>query len=432
MVSIKQLEEKLSSGAYDEKLANLYCREAGQVDSYRERILHIIKKYQEVFGKDESARVAVCSAAGRTEIGGNHTDHQRGKVLTGSVDLDAVACAAGNGTELVRIYSEGFGMTTVNCGQLGVVKEEENTTAALVRGILARFSSMGYKADGFDVYMVSDVPGGSGLSSSACFEVLVGVVVNHLFCKDEVSLVEIAKAGQYAENVYFGKPSGLMDQMGCAVGGIVTIDFKERENPVCHPVQVDFSKAGYALCIIDSGADHADLTADYASIPIEMRQVAAVFGKEVLSQVDEAEFFAKLGEVRAQAGDRALLRAVHYFNDCHRVERQVAALEEGDFDTFLELVCASGMSSFTYLQNVATYRDAKEQPVAAALAAAEHALGGRGAFRVHGGGFAGTIQAFVPTDCVEDFRRQMDGFLGEGACRVTHIRPVGGCVLIDE
>lgn len=428
MISIKQLEEQLSSGNYDGKLARLYCRNEEQVSPYRDRILHILKEYERVYDKSEMDEVAICSAAGRTEIGGNHTDHQQGRVLTGSVDLDAVACAAANGTEIVQVYSEGFGMTTLNCKLLGTVKGEENTTVSLLRGVLARFSSMGYALGGFDVYMTSDVPGGSGLSSSACFEVLIGVVVNHLFCNDEVPLVEIAKAGQYAENVYFGKPSGLMDQMGCAMGGIVAIDFKDRENPVYHAVQVDFSKAGYALCIIDTGADHTDLTADYAAIPAEMKKVAEVFGKEVLSQVGEEEFYSRFADVRSHAGDRALLRAIHYFNDCRRVEQQVEALEKGDFDKFLSLVSSSGVSSFTYLQNITTYRDVREQPVAVALAAAEHALAGKGAFRIHGGGFAGTIQAFVPMDRVEEFRAAMDGFLGEGACRVTFIRPVGGCV----
>jgi galactokinase len=253
--------------------------------------------------------------------------------------------------------------------------------------------------------------------------------VNHLFCRDEVSLVEIAKIGQYAENVYFGKPSGLMDQMGCGVGGIVTIDFKDKENPQYHAVDVDFSAAGYALCIVDSGADHADLTADYASIPAEMKSVAAFFGKEVLSEVPEDEFYARVKSVRAKLGDRAVLRAIHYYNDCRRVEQQVAALEKKDFDTFLRLVRESGESSFTYLQNIATFRRAEDQPVAFALAMAEHALAGRGAYRVHGGGFAGTIQAFVPVDMVDDFKAQMDAVLGDGACRVTFIRPVGGCVL---
>jgi galactokinase len=430
MITIKKVTENLAAGGYDETLAHLYCRDQEHIAPYKERIAHLLHGYQDTFGKGEETEISVCSAAGRTEIGGNHTDHQRGRVLTGSVDLDALACTAANGTGKVRIFSEGFGMTEIDITSLEAVKEEENTTASLIRGIVAKLSSMGYPVSGFDAYVISDVPGGSGLSSSACFEILVGVVVNHLFCKDEVSLVEIAKIGQYAENVYFGKPSGLMDQMGCGVGGIVTIDFKDKENPQYHAVDVDFSAAGYALCIVDSGADHADLTADYASIPAEMKGVAAVFGKEVLSEVPEDEFYAGVKSVREKLGDRAVLRAIHYYNDCRRVEQQVAALEKKDFDTFLRLVRESGESSFTYLQNIATFRKAEDQPVAFALAMAEHALAGRGAYRVHGGGFAGTIQAFVPVDLVDAFKTQMDAVLGDGACRVTFIRPVGGCVLI--
>lgn len=430
MISILDLKNNLSEGAYDEQLAHLYCREVAQITPYKDRLVHVANGYAEKFGKDDTAEIAICSAAGRTEIGGNHTDHQRGCVLTGSVDLDALACTASNGTSAIRIYSEGFGITEIDVSSLDPVKEEENTTASLIRGIAAKLTSMGYPVTGFDAYVISDVPGGSGLSSSACFEILIGVVMNHLFCKDEISMVQIAMIGQYAENVYFGKPSGLMDQMGCGVGGIVTIDFKDKENPQYHAVDVDFSEAGYALCIIDSGADHADLTADYAAVPAEMKAVAAEFGKEVLSEVDENAFYLHAKELREKLGDRAVLRAVHYYNDCKRVKKQVEALEKKDFEQFLKLVRESGESSFTYLQNIATFRKSSDQPVAYALAMAEHALDGKGAFRVHGGGFAGTIQAFVPMDMVNGFKAQMDAAIGEGACRVTFIRPAGGCVLI--
>ncbi len=432
MLTIQELREQLAGGAYDERLSYLYCRPSGEVADLRQRILHVTEGFQSAFSRGDETEVAVYSAPGRTELGGNHTDHQRGKVLTGSVDLDALACCAQNGTSLVNIQSEGYGLLTVDTDQLEKVPSEENTTQALIRGILARVSQLGYSVSGFDAYVTSSVPGGSGLSSSACFEVLIGVAVNALFCGGALSMAQVAQIGQYAENVYFGKPSGLLDQMGCAIGGVVTIDFADADDPVYHAVDFDFAKEGYALCIVDTGADHADMTADYAAMPAEMRAVAACFGKEVLSQVDEGEFYKSIPALRKQCGDRAVLRAIHYFSDCHRVEQQVAALEAGQFDRFLALVSESGRSSFMYLQNVSTFRDSASQPVAVALAMAEHLLAGKGAFRVHGGGFAGTIQAFVPAKQVPDFQAGMDALLGAGACRVTAIRPVGGCTLIGD
>lgn len=427
MRTIGSIRRELSEGAFDGTLSRLYCRPAEELGPYRERVSRVCGGFLERFGGDEGTEVSVFSAPGRTEIGGNHTDHQRGLVLTGSVDLDALACAAPNGTGTVRIWSEGFGETAVDLGDLSPAEGDAGTTGALVRGILARISSMGYAVSGFDAYVVSDVPGGSGLSSSACFEVLIGTVVDGLFCGGALSAVQIAQIGQYAENVYFGKPSGLMDQMGCAIGGIVEIDFREKDAPKVRPVAFDFAYAAHALCIVDTGADHMDLTGDYAAIPTEMRSVAAAFGREVLCEVDETAFYARIPDLRASLGDRAVLRAIHYFADCRRVEQQAAALERGDFDRFLRLVSSSGHSSYMYLQNVDTYRDPRHQPVAVALAVAGRYLDGRGARRVHGGGFAGTIQAFVPLDLVEEFRRGMDALLGEGACRVTYIRPVGGC-----
>ncbi|MCD8084791.1 MAG: galactokinase [Clostridiales bacterium] len=432
MLTIQELREQLTGGAYDARLSYLYCRPSGEVADLRQRILHATEGFQAAFSRGDETEVAVYSAPGRTELGGNHTDHQGGKVLTGSVDLDALAVCARNGSALVNIWSEGYGLITVDTNQLEKVASEENTTQSLVRGVLARVSQLGYAVGGFDAYVTSNVPGGSGLSSSACFEVLMGVAANALFCGGALSMAQVAQIGQYAENVYFGKPSGLLDQMGCAMGGVVTIDFADAGSPVYHAVDFDFAKEGYALCIVDTGADHADMTADYAAMPAEMRAVAACFGKEILSQVDEGAFYEAIPAVRAECGDRAVLRAIHYFSDCHRVEQQVAALEAGQFDRFLALVSESGRSSFMYLQNIATFRDSASQPVAVALAMAEHLLAGKGAFRVHGGGFAGTIQAFVPVEQVPGFRAGMDALLGEGACRVTAIRPVGGCTLIGE
>ncbi len=431
MSTIKQIKEKMLTQDCRRALSRVYCKPEDELGEVCCRLEEILEGFRKTFAPGEETQVFLCTAAGRTEVGGNHTDHQRGKVLAASVDLDAVACVAPNDLGVARLYSEGYGMAQVEVGKLEKVAAEENTTLSLIRGILARAAQLGYAVSGFDAYLRSDVPGGSGLSSSACYEVLVGVMVNHLFCRDELSLAQIAMMGQYAENVYFGKPSGLMDQMACALGGIVAIDFADEKNPVYRQVHFDFAEAGHVLCIVDTGADHADLTADYGAIPQEMKAVAGLMGKEVLSQVRPEDFYAELPRLRERLGDRAVLRAIHYFSDVERVERQVQALEKGDFDAFLKLVTQSGQSSYMYLQNIATYRDPKEQPVAVALAMAQHLLGGRGAFRVHGGGFAGTIQAFVPVDLLEQFRTGMDALLGQGACQVLTIRPVGGAVLMD-
>lgn len=429
MRKICEIKERLGDGFYDDKLAWLYCVGKEELAPFKERLNHVMEGFKAEFGKGDDDEAAIFSAPGRTELGGNHTDHQRGKVLTGSVDLDALACAAPNGTSKINVFSEGYGMISIDCGSMAPREEEKDGTAALIRGVAAGAADKGFDIGGFDAYVISSVPGGSGLSSSACFEVLLGAVVNGLFCGGSLRKDEIAKIGQRAENVYFGKPSGLLDQMGCAIGGIVTIDFEDKGKPKYRALSVDFSD--YALCIIDTGADHADLTGDYAAVPAEMKAAAAVFGKDVLREVPEDEFYANIPKVREIAGDRAVLRAIHYYDDSNRVDRQVEALENGDFAGFLDLVNASGRSSFMYLQNVATYKDPKSQPVAVALAVAGHCLGGRGAFRVHGGGFAGTIQAFVPTDMVEGFRSSMDALLGDGACRVTRIRPEGCLCLAD-
>ena len=431
MSTIEQVKEQLTTQECRRNLAGVYCKTEEQLEPVCRRLEGVLEGFCRTFSPGADTQVFLCTAAGRTEVGGNHTDHQQGKVLAASVDLDAVACVGANDLGVVRLYSEGYGLCEVRADALDKVPSEENTTPALIRGILARTVQLGYTVGGFDAYIRSDVPGGSGLSSSACYEVLVGVMVNHLFCRDELSMAQVAMMGQYAENVYFGKPSGLMDQMACALGGIVSIDFADRDHPEYRQVHFDFMAAGHALCIVDTGADHADLTPDYGAIPAEMRGVAAALGKEVLSQVSPQDFYDALPTLRAKLGDRAVLRAIHYFSDVERVEGQVQALEAGDFDTFLRLVTQSGQSSWMYLQNVATYRDCADQPVAVALAVAQHLLGGKGACRIHGGGFAGTIQAFVPLEQLEQFRAGMDAVLGAGACRVLSIRPVGGAVLVD-
>ena len=366
------------------------------------------------------------SAPGRTEIGGNHTDHQRGRVLAAAVNLDTVAAVRENGTGMIRILSKGYPLCQINVTELTPKEEEINSTPALIRGVAARFAQLGCAVKGFDAYCESTVLPGSGLSSSAAYEVLIGTIINHLFFGAKVSQAEIAQIGQYAENVFFGKPCGLMDQTASAVGNLVTIDFFDKDHPQIKPVTFDFSSCGHALCIIDSGADHADLTDEYAAVPGEIKAVAAYFGKEVLTQIDEKDFFAAIPALRKQCGDRAVLRAVHFYQENARVPKQVAALEAGDFDAFLKLIKESGYSSYMYLQNVIPAGYKEHQDVALALAMCEHYLQGKGAYRVHGGGFAGTVQAFVPFEILEDFRTGIDNVLGEGACHVLSIRPQGG------
>ena len=366
------------------------------------------------------------SAPGRTEIGGNHTDHQRGRVLAAAVNLDTNAAVRVNGSNLIRIQSKGYPMCQVDIRELTPVDAEINSTPALVRGVAARFAQLGCEVKGFDAYCESTVLPGSGLSSSAAYEVLIGTIINHLFFDGKVSQPEVAMIGQYAENVFFGKPCGLMDQMASAVGNLVNIDFFDKENPVIHPVSFDFASCGHALCIIVSGADHADLTDEYAAIPGEIKAVAAHFGKEVLTQIPESDFYAAIPELRKACGDRAVMRCIHFYQENERVPKQVAALENGDFDTFLRLIKESGYSSWMYLQNVIPAGYKLHQDVAVSLALCEHYLQGKGAFRVHGGGFAGTVQAFVPFEILDSFRAGMDAALGEGACQVLSIRPQGG------
>jgi galactokinase len=366
------------------------------------------------------------SAPGRTEIGGNHTDHQRGRVLAAAVNLDTVAAVRENGTDMIRILSAGYPRCEINVKELTPQEQEINSTPALIRGVAARFVQLGCEVKGFDAYCESTVLPGSGLSSSAAYEVLIGTIINHLFFDGRVSQAEVAQIGQYAENVFFGKPCGLMDQTASAVGNLVTIDFFEKDHPEIKPVAFDFSSCGHALCIVDSGADHADLTDEYAAIPGEIKTVAACFGKDVLTQIEEKEFFAAIPALREKCGDRAVLRAVHFYQENARVPKQVAALERGDFDTFLKLVKESGYSSYMYLQNVIPAGYKAHQDVALALAMCEHFLAGKGAYRVHGGGFAGTVQAFVPFEILDAFCAGVDGVLGAGACHVLSIRPQGG------
>ena len=372
------------------------------------------------------------SAPGRTEIGGNHTDHQRGRVLAAAVNLDTCAAVRPNGKTVIRVLSKGYPICCVEVNDLTPQPQEVNTTSALIRGVAARFQQLGCNVEGFDAYVESSVLPGSGLSSSAAFEVLIGTIINYLFFNCKLTSPEIAMIGQYAENVYFGKPCGLMDQTASAVGGMVTINFADKTNPEIESIDFDFSASGHALCIIDSGADHADLTDEYAAITNDFKALCAYFDKEVLTQIPEEDFYAALPELRNTCGDRAVMRGIHEYQENKRVLQQVEALRSGDFTYFLNLVKQSGYSSYMYLQNVIPAGYIEHQNMAVALGLCEHYLQGRGAYRVHGGGFAGTVQAFVPFDILEDFCDGIDGILGRGACHVLSIREYGGVELFPK
>lgn len=366
------------------------------------------------------------SAPGRTEIGGNHTDHQHGCVLAAAVNLETEAFVWLDEANSIQIESDGYPTVIVDLNDLAVHEDEKNTTAALIRGVASKFVQLGAKLSGFRARVHSTVLPGSGLSSSAAFEVLIGTILNELFFDKKLTAVEIAQVGQYAENVYFGKPYGLMDQTASSVGGMVFIDFNDPTNPTVEKINFNLHDAGYALCIIDTGADHADLTDEYAAIPAEMKQVCNFFGKEVLRQIPEEDFFAALPDLRRRVPDRAILRAMHIYEENRRVQCQVKALKENDVDTFLELVKESGRSSWMYLQNITPTGSIMHQEVAVTLALCEKLLAGKGAYRVHGGGFAGTVQAFVPLDMLDTFKDKIETVLGKNACHVLNIREAGG------
>lgn len=421
------LRQSIDNGALDTRLTTICGCTAEGLTAKRARLSKLLSAYGEIFGTEGD--VGLFTGPGRTEMGGNHTDHQHGCVLAAAIDLDTLACAGPNDTMTAHIRSEGYPDIDIDLTDLTPNADEKETSAALVRGIVSKFTDLGHPVRGFNACIDSVVLGGSGLSSSAAYEVLIGVILNHLFCEDAVSLVQIAQIGQYAENAFFGKPCGLMDQLASAVGGIVSIDFRDPANPIVHKLDYDLSSSHYALCIIDSGADHADLTDEYAAIPAEMRAVAECFGKSVLRDVDYHEFWEKLAFVREKAGDRAALRAMHFFWDNLNAAKEAQALESDDFFRFLSLVNESGMSSATLLQNLYCTVRPQEQAVCMTIALAKHLLAGEGAARVHGGGFAGTVQAYVPSEKKEQFRLGMEAVLGEGCCHFLHIRPEGGAVI---
>lgn len=423
MYKFEDLKNKLTNGDFNEQFKYIYASDNSE--KYAQRYLYLLDGYVNCFGKPEN--ISLFSAPGRTEIGGNHTDHQHGCVLAASVNLDVIAAVSLNGTNTVNIKSEGYDMDSINLDELDVNEAEFNRASALIRGVISKFKQMGYDVQGFNAYTVSNVLKGSGLSSSAAFEVLVGTIINGLFADKEVDAVEIAKIGQYAENVYFGKPSGLMDQMASSVGSIVAIDFNSTTQPVVEKVEFDFTKTGHSLCIIDSGADHADLTDEYAAITVEMKQIANFYGKDYLREVDYNNFMSTISDLRAnKISDRAILRTIHFFADNQRAQDEVTLLKENKFDEFMQIVKKSGHSSYMYLQNVYASSMPHNQAVSLTLAMCDKLLGERGAYRVHGGGFAGTVQAFVPNDMLDTFKTEIENVIGKDMCHVLSIRPVGG------
>lgn len=411
------------TSAFFERLVAVYGE--SEADFQQNRFLKLAENFEKLFSCNDGIRFF--SAPGRTEVGGNHTDHNNGKVLAAAVNLDAVAAVCPRDDGIICVNSEGYAPITVDSSDLSVKEEEAGKSESLIRGVCARFKELGYKCGGFNAAITSRVLSGSGLSSSAAYEVLIGTILNYIYNDGKINAVEIAQISQYAENVYFKKPCGLMDQTACSVGGFVQIDFCDTSAPVINKVDFDISAHGYNLCIVDTGGNHADLTADYAAIRLEMNSVAEYFGKTVLREVDEKTVFENIGDIRKKTGDRAVERALHFYNENKRVERLARALSDGDFEQFKNTIIESGKSSYMYNQNCFTLSEPKEQPVALALCIAEELLKNKGAYRVHGGGFAGTVQAFVPVDETESFVAEMRKVFGENSCYILKVRSHGGC-----
>ena len=403
-------------------LQKLYGNDEHSLDKQALRYEALLKTFQQQFGE---AEVSLFSSPGRTEIGGNHTDHNHGRVLAGAVNLDMIAAAAPNGSQRIRITSLGYDPFEVDLEDLSICRTNFFTSASLVRGMSARFKELGYAIGGFNACIDGRVPKGSGLSSSASFEVLIGAILNNLFNNDRVSPAENARIGQWAENNFFGKPCGLMDQTACSVGGLITIDFEDPANAIVKAVNFDFMSTGFALIITDTGGNHADLNDEYASLPTDMKAVAAELGRSVLREVKLQEVIDIIPAIREKVGDRAILRAIHFQCDNQRVVDQVEALESNDFPAFLQYVVDSGYSSYMYNQNVYPVNNVHEQGVSLGLALSELVLKGKGAWRVHGGGFAGTIQAFVPENLVGTYIQTLEHVFGKGSCHKLFIRNEG-------
>ena len=426
-MNVNELIAAINDGTYDENLKAVYVKDEA-VQSQKPRYVETLNDFGELFGYDRE--VNIMSAPGRTEVCGNHTDHNNGKVLAASINLDAIAVVSKNDDNIIRVKSKGHKMNVVDLNDLVPNEANFGSSTTLVQGVAATIKNLGYTVAGFDACTASDVMGGSGLSSSAAFEVLLGSVLSYMFNDGKISPVEIAKVAQYSENVFFGKPCGLLDQMASSVGTFVTIDFKSVKDPVIKKIDFDFSKSGHSLCIVDTHGNHSDLTDDYAAVRTEMESVAQALGKNVLREVSYEEFFAALPELTGRVNDRAILRAIHFFNENKRVEKAVECLENNDFEGFKQVIIDSGRSSFMLNQNVYTPKNPTEQKLSLALAISKELLDGKGAWRVHGGGFAGTIQAFVPNDMLDTYKKTIEGVFGEGSCHVLIIRPVGGTQVI--
>lgn len=418
---------KLCSGNFDFILKTLYGESA--VERQRNRYISAIEKFSEIFPERDD--IKIYSAPGRTEIGGNHTDHQHGCVLAAAVDLDVIAVVAFHNEGVIRLKSAGHSPNHVNLSDLSVQKKEMGSSSALIRGIASRFHEMGVQISGFDAYTTSDVLSGSGLSSSAAFEVLVGTIIDSHYNHGKAGAVEIAKIGQYAENVYFGKKSGLMDQMVSSVGGLVSIDFHDTENPEIKSFPYDFEASGYCLCVTDTKGSHANLTDDYVAVRSEMESIAVQFGKAFLRDVNENEFYSTIPKLREKCSDRAVMRAAHFFAENRRAVLEANALSEGNMNYFLELVRQSGESSANLLQNLYSCSQPTEQAISIGIMLSKSILGRNGTVRVHGGGFAGTIQAFVPVEKVNEYSQEMNRIFGDRSCYILRIRPVGSIEITE-
>ncbi|MEG0764126.1 MAG: galactokinase family protein [Oscillospiraceae bacterium] len=424
MSKYKQLLSEINAGAYDETFAKLYSTKQDIVLQQRKRYSDAVEEFVGLYG--DSKDLSLYSAPGRTEIGGNHTDHNNGIVMAAAVNLDIIAVVAKNDENIARLKSFGFANTdVVELEQLKPIDKEYGRSASLLRGMAAGIVKQGGKIGGFDAYTTSDVLRGSGLSSSAAFEVIIGQIFNGEYNNNFFDAVEIAKISQYAENVFFNKPSGLMDQTACAVGSAMTIDFKDSKNPIVNEVPFNLDKHGFALCITDTKGSHADLTDDYTAIRREMENVAQHFGKTVLREVNEEEFYSCIPQIRSKYGDRAVLRAIHFFNDCKRALQLCEAIKQDDFERFLSLIITGGHSSFEYNQNAYSISKPTEQGVALGCALSERVLAGCGAWRLQGGGFAGTIQAFVPYNKLSEYCNTLNNVFGDDACHVLSVRNYG-------